>query len=1370
MGVRNGSATNGGLNMQPVRPPPGSATSPSTRSTSVSVTPSTGVGRLTVPISLPGPLGAGLRPESLDFVSADRLQPGFALDIPALRLVLPSIIPPVRQYPVDTLNVAQTKIRNGQFEPILDEGIAAFRPEIISITDFSPIWRPGAVFTSGKFITRQNTDAGDFINLQYQTSQLRQETLLKLVDSLQRSNRRTTSDDTFNKVRQDYQAELRLIETNISYFRDILQNIENLKNALEIKKIQKSFFNNTYFLPIPEFFEKRMQYTRGQFNTFSDTKILLQMLFDFRSVLEGYSLSLIDLKDPDRENDYSPVKIDKTYTTTNGFSFTIANLRSVAAPVNATNNNFFNQFINSLPQNPDDRIKILTMLLSKEYLVSRGLGSQNIQRLLKEFGAGAEGNPFDNVIGEVGDTIFEAPQGLNSLASLMYIDPGIPNAKVLPFESKYVDSDDQKFVYVPGSAYFIDSILAVNGNNWDTAPYVNYVNLYNDRLKVARTLIENIMNFSNTAEELTPQSVNDSLLNSTRASISGLVDDRTLDNDQAIITAIFKLAATDNILKSMLFQYSILVGMAANSTTEQKEIFDLLATTELANLGGLSYLQVPTGRVVTPTRGLAVLRPFIDQLAKAIETRVSSLTTKINVDFARILTNRDLFSTVRPRLASTRVTSTLSSGFNARLAGTSGINSLINKGAGMVNIQIQRGSITRILTSLVTKRSLNTSNFIREFVDLATRFFKAGQVQGSNVHVLQDGTNRTRFNFLSLSTQLLLLFEILCSYAAKYSFSSFERSNNLMVSTISIDTTGHKVVKATIEQATKAPITLNNAASLITTMIKSTAGQSAEAIGSTRPVVEVVTPGGAKVSPARGRASVKTFSPSYSSKSSGRASFSNAVFSQASNELSSVLQNSSTFIDTLTGSTQNASELRNFAASLFSGETLNRFLLDNNKFMSIRSTILGNRRKIVEEVITISNFLHILVVIGQYMQNASARIQSSFNQQTLQNFLATNNARGLNLLRNPSQVRTAAYVFQNIKDKTPARTRNQDTGYVNNNLVISDVVTDAEYKCLVALLSEAQFRSEFNAEKRTKILSVGIPSGFSKELADRVNISEIDKNTFGDKESDVITVNVYKRDARFDDIVFKPQRFMFDLSLFPLEKDLNQINPTEGEAFDRLLLRAQITDFQALTSTKKQSIASISADSKYNFLQPDDRKRLIRNHLVSYLLGMYTNFMTGIRISEDVFLQGSSVKTRDLTSLMQTLVFSYLRDVRRVTIPPNARVETLLEDPSLSEDTKDVLRLTTYGSMVFNQGEATNRVLTPKLFDRVFFVPLDIENFEVDLELTLSTESGRLAWNQSYVQNKLVRVGNKTFFRPKNKNDLVFEDYFVAIETATDRE
>jgi hypothetical protein len=273
----------------------------------------------------------------------------------------------------------------------------------------------------------------------------------------------------------------------------------------------------------------------------------------------------------------------------------------------------------------------------------------------------------------------------------------------------------------------------------------------------------------------------------------------------------------------------------------------------------------------------------------------------------------------------------------------------------------------------------------------------------------------------------------------------------------------------------------------------------------------------------------------------------------------------------------------------------------------------------------------------------------------------------------------------------------------------------------------------------------------------------INQRTFRDKQFDVISVNVYKRDARFDDLVFKPQKFLFDISLYQKEIDVVNIKPRPLESFRNLIGRATVTDYEDVKSKQQINLSNIVLNPKYGFLTNDQKRELINNHLTSYLLASYVNLLTGIRFYEDEFLEKEYVQGTQINSKLLNLVYGYIVNVLGIQIPQNLSIEEMLKLPNLNADVKDILTLVSYGSFVFEPEYIKASVLQPKLFERIFTIPVDITKFEVDETLSTSTDSGRLAYRSSYIQDKLARINNKIYLK-ENTDGLIFEDYFITIE------
>src|SRR5262249_33816789 len=93
----------------------------------------------------------------------------------------------------------------------------------------------------------------------------------------------------------------------------------------------------------------------------------------------------------------------------------------------------------------------------------------------------------------------------------------------------------------------------------------------------------------------------------------------------------------------------------------------------------------------------------------------------------------------------------------------------------------------------------------------------------------------------------------------------------------------------------------------------------------------------------------------------------------------------------------------------------------------------------------------------------------------------------------------------------------------------------------------------------SKILSIGIPQGFASFLKEKISLANVSGNTFDDKEFDVVKLNVYKVDVRYQNLIFKPQSFMFELSRF-VSKDYSSYLPikegaSEAQIFDAIPTR-----------------------------------------------------------------------------------------------------------------------------------------------------------------------------------------------------------------------
>jgi hypothetical protein len=72
--------------------------------------------------------------------------------------------------------------------------------------------------------------------------------------------------------------------------------------------------------------------------------------------------------------------------------------------------------------------------------------------------------------------------------------------------------------------------------------------------------------------------------------------------------------------------------------------------------------------------------------------------------------------------------------------------------------------------------------------------------------------------------------------------------------------------------------------------------------------------------------------------------------------------------------------------------------------------------------------------------------------------------------------------------------------------------------------------------------------------------------------------------------------------------------------------------------------------------------------------------------------------------------------------------------------------------------------LNKKLFERVFNIPINIDDFEIDIEETNKTQSGKNSLIHLRQNNSIIEDGTKVYLNKRTKNDIILEDLFVTVD------
>lgn len=1208
----------------------------------------------------------------------------------------------------ETLSLARLSFKNTQFEQADPHGINVLRPEIISLMDFEPVYAGTTLVLNS---------SGLLLDVQYQARQLREQTFLQLVDSIRQSDRSNQLANIQNNFAQSFNR----INSAADFYQNTIITLETMKKGFDIKAIQSNEFDLRNFRTLKDYYESFMLFPHDVMSQFSNTKIVMQLLFDLRMISENYSMNLLNLSDPDRQAGgaavTSPVSIDRSYNTRNGYSFTFDTIRSFGAADNATSDVFFQRFGAALPGTPDDRIKVILTMLSKEIRVSRGLGRPAVQRKLREkFGATTtDGSPFDNIIGGVGNSIFEPVIGNNSLANLLVVNDSA-NSAVLPFETKYIDVNNTRKVYVPGSSFFIDTIINTESSaGFNTAPLRQYVERYIDTVDSATDIIANVFDYSDRPSNLSPGSMLKSMLQGIVRGLGFLGTTQQLSAAEAGVAAAFRLANTDPDLKLMLFQYMILRLLARQGTDR---FFANAIITDLDNdIRNLSFVVVNERDSLPDLHEPNSLRPFMDRLGTTIQNRIATLIDQNDTLASRLLAQ------TRSR-TQTRSDGRAIVGFDVDI--TYGIPSALNQSS--------------ILDGLV--------------------LFVAGLegTIGNEINGMLDSARRTRYNALSVSSLALLSFEAYLNLINRFVSSDFQISQ----------------------------FTSNFPDMSVDRAFNDRMARSMQAIISNPekplPIIEPV----AKTTSTTKGVTVQQSGDRFNT--SQQASATAHVHDQAA-QAATTTTNSNTASDITSGILQNASVLTGpyaTAGDRFT-ETADLVLRQINSHVNVNDLIDAQAidqslnsisLKLFQDDFAVACGIHILAVIKRRLRNALDVALNYFTDATLLNFTKLNATSIQDIGRNltPTQVR----LLIRQRDEYNQELSNGPQGGVQ---FIPVSQADGEVRnALMSLLAKGAFRETNDASERYRLLTVGIPAGFSKNLADRINGSNLTNDSFRrNKANDVIYINVYKRSLEFPEIIFKPQKFIFDMALFPNGYKNLGIQATDN--FDSVLQRVTLLDYDSFKQPITVTVESIVNNDKYYFLANTQVKRaMVENHVLSDLFSQYIRFLTTMKLDEDTFVNTASMTYQnlslgagsDLTPQFAELVRRYLiakrtQDIRTnpsLSPLPDVPIEDMLQSQTVDQSTKDTLQLLKFGNVAFKVENALAQLLSPKLFDRIFTIPLNIDGFDIDYARTTATQTGRDFFQKDFVQRRLdPRAPAGTYrFKPRTIRDTVFEDYFVTIE------
>jgi hypothetical protein len=266
------------------------------------------------------------------------------------------------------------------------------------------------------------------------------------------------------------------------------------------------------------------------------------------------------------------------------------------------------------------------------------------------------------------------------------------------------------------------------------------------------------------------------------------------------------------------------------------------------------------------------------------------------------------------------------------------------------------------------------------------------------------------------------------------------------------------------------------------------------------------------------------------------------------------------------------------------------------------------------------------------------------------------------------------------------------------------------------------------------------------------------------------------------------------------------------------------SNISSLTKSINSEYSSqLAFDSQeYMFLTSDEKNELLINHTLSYMLELYIKALTDLNVGDYKFvINATNYDIQTKKELAQELVRQMLQDVltqqtninnsivgklfikqsliskTSKTIVKNLqfnKISQLIDSLSIKQINQIIQELVKINKIVnsttslSNADSVISSILAPKQFDRVFNVIVDSNDFEIDLaqmKRTVSSsmlrdllKTGEIIRTATPVnkfqttilqKQKNVNIQNKMFYkqkaRNKNNGDIIFEKYYVTIDT-----
>lgn len=454
----------------------------------------------------------------------------------------------ISQLPTDLdqgmLDQAATKIK--QFQPYEQlTGISQERPEIVMMTNFLPVFDGDSLHGDHNFLTALEsngvntfmTNAGKFIDVQYQLSRLRQDNVIQHFQGLRQYF--SPVQQFFDQQHAEFTHSMEDLQDTATFLLTIVRNMSKLRDILDL--------HHEFHLVDPvtiisilagllitdsqdtdgiiDFTQRnlplkytlmdnliRLGYSEAAVRqTFSSTKLWLQMLIELKQIIQHHSPEFLDQLPTDQSADVGALSLtpprndffdfkSRTFIVDNVSDLENMSLDDLPRVTKQLGDAYKNFYTNVNFHSDEAKIAALVNLISHEFKYSVGLSTQDAQLALVNQYAYATNTDssnhtvFDFVFGIFGKSVTDVAATIKqSLAGLSQRITPSPDRDVttpivvLPFETRFLETTNGTIT--PGSTHYVEELLNTEGKAFNVGHLIELANSFDSQTTSLNTLL-----------------------------------------------------------------------------------------------------------------------------------------------------------------------------------------------------------------------------------------------------------------------------------------------------------------------------------------------------------------------------------------------------------------------------------------------------------------------------------------------------------------------------------------------------------------------------------------------------------------------------------------------------------------------------------------------------------------------------------------------------------------------------------------------------------------------------------------------------------------------------------------------------------------